>query len=301
MATAAAPFQFFQVLHDPFFWSCFVAWLGSAGHTAKTARTYLAGIQTTLAEMGYDVKPKRLPLVKRTLLGLQRQPASKTSPPRLPMTVALITQLQPFFDLGDHEDRTVWAMMALATYGLLRCGEITVNPYDRTRYPRRRDWRISDDLSLASIHLPISKSDYEHKGTHIFVASNSSISCPVNAVQQMLHLSPFPPSSSDPLFSLNGIHPISRYVFLRRVRNALSRAGFNGAHYAGHSFRRGGAQSAYDAGSSIDDIQLLGRWKQAQVDHRYFGFTQQKLQSLSAGMATTKRSNPLRFELLEMN
>ena len=83
MATAAAPFQFFQVLHDPFFWSCFVAWLGSAGHTAKTARTYLAGIQTTLAEMGYDVKPKRLPLVKRTLLGLQRQPASKTSLTRL--------------------------------------------------------------------------------------------------------------------------------------------------------------------------------------------------------------------------
>ena len=296
MATAAAPFQFFQVLHDPFFWSCFVAWLGSAGHTENRSHLPRWNRNNTSRDglrrqaQATPSREARTPW-SSTPTSIQNVP---TSPPDYGGP-------QPFFDLGDHEDRTIWAMMALATYGLLRCGEITVNPYDRTRYPRRRDWRISDDLSLASIHLPISKSDYEHKGTHIFVASNSSISCPVNAVQQMLHLSPFPPSSSDPLFSLNGIHPISRYVFLRRVRNALSRAGFNGAHYAGHSFRRGGAQSAYDAGSSIDDIQLLGRWKQAQVAHRYFGFTQQKLQSLSAGMATTKRSNPLRFELLEMN
>lgn len=285
-------------MNDPFLWACYVAWLARQGYGAPTARSYLAGISTSLAEVGINVKPRRMPLVKRALLGLQRQPRTKASVPRLPITVSLLHSIARFVDLRRHEERTLWAMMTLATYGLLRSGEITLNPADQSRFPRLADWRVSADGTLASIHLPISKSDYAHNGTSVYVARNSSCSCPISAMQLMLSRTPFRTTNQSPLFSLDGMRPISRFVFLRRVRILLTRAGIDGRKYSGHSFRRGGAQSAHDAGLSVEHIQLIGRWKQVQVAHRYFGFTSQGLRSLSENMARAQHTNPLRFELL---
>lgn len=179
LASSSIPLQFEEVMHDPFLWACYVSWLAKRGNCASTARTYLAGISTSLAEVGVCIKPRRMPLVRRTLLGLQRQPKSKTSSPRLPITVPILHLIAGHINTRSHEDRTIWAMMTLATYGLLRCGEITVNQGDNSRFPRRADWRVSADSTLASLHLPRSKSDYGHTGTSIFVARNSSLSCPI--------------------------------------------------------------------------------------------------------------------------
>ena len=44
------------------------------------------------------------------------------------------------------------------------------------------------------------------------------------------------------------------------LRNSLKGLGLSG-HYSGHSFRRGAATSAREAGLSDDEIQFLGRWK----------------------------------------
>lgn len=297
--SANAPIDFKTAKSDPFFWSCYVTWLGTQGCTGKTARSYLSGIQTAFAELGSMVSPLRMTLVNRTLKGLRRQPRSKPISPRLPITVSILSKLATHFNSSDHEDRTIWAMMTLATYGFLRCGEVTSNPNDALRFPRVIDWRYSKkDLSLGAFHLPISKTDAGHTGTDVHVAGNKSPTCPVAAMHAMLSNSPFPVSSSSPLFTLDGSKSVSRFVFLKRVRRKLKRGGFNAKDFSGHSFRRGGAQSAYDSGLSIDEIQLVGRWKSIQVAHKYFGFTRQKLQALSTNMANAKPSNPLRFELL---
>lgn len=298
--SAHSPIDFKVAREDPFFWSCYVAWIGEKGNTEKTARSYLSGIQTVFAEMGSHLSPPplRMTLVTRALKGLSRQPRSKPVSPRLPITVAILSKLTCHFNYSKHEDRTIWAMMTLATYGLLRCGEITSNPIDSLRFPRVIHWRVNQSLSFGSFHLPISKSDTGHTGTDIFVAGNKTPTCPTSAMHSMLTKSPFKLRPSDPLFTLDGDTPISRYVFLKRVRRKLSKGGYNPKNFSGHSFRRGGAQSAFDSGLSIDEIQLVGRWKQVQVAHKYFGFTREKLQKLSADMASTPTSRPLKFELL---
>ena len=119
-----------------------------------------------------------------------------------------------------------------------------------------------------------------------------------NAAHTMLSYHPAPLRPNSPLFSLDGSSPITRYGFLKSVSSLLSRAGLDSSQYSGHSFRRGGAQSAYDTGLPIDDLQLIGRWKSLDVARRYFGLTLHKLQSLSSAMSSSNPSRPLRFESL---
>ena len=271
--------------------------MSNNGCKAGTAKYYMTGVQTLHTELGTDIKPLRMPLVKRTLKGIERIPRPPTTTPKLPITVAVLSQLSHFINLKTHHDRTLWAMMTLATYGLLRCGEITMDTHDRDRYPKLRHWNMSPDGALATF-LPQSKNDPTRTGTPIFVARNNSPTCPVNAVHTMLSYHPAPLRPNSPLFSLDGSSPITRYGFLKSVSSLLSRAGLDSSQYSGHSFRRGGAQSAYDTGLPIDDLQLIGRWKSLDVARRYFGLTLHKLQSLSSATSSSNPSRPLRFESL---
>ena len=191
-------------------------------------------------------------------------------------------------------------MMTLATYGLLRCAEVTRDPIDKGRFPMQRHWNVPKDGTLGHYYLPRSKADRNRDGTTIFVAANGSRTCPVAAMQSMLAGAPFPAHQTTPLFSLDGRKPLTRYAFLKHTKLLLSLAGYKPELFSGHSFRRGGAQTAYDTGLSTDDIQIIGRWKNLDVARKYFGFTVSKLHSLSTRMAKARPSRPLKFELLEM-
>ncbi|KAI0308693.1 hypothetical protein OF83DRAFT_1073138 [Amylostereum chailletii] len=52
---------------------------------------------------------------------------------------------------------------------------------------------------------------------------------------------------------------LSRVRFIKEVHFALAAAGIDPNGYSGHSFRRGTASSAAQAGFSDYKIQLLGR------------------------------------------
>ena len=50
-------------------------------------------------------------------------------------------------------------------------------------------------------------------------------------------------------------------AFVRRIRQCLTLCGEEAHQYASHSFRRGGATSAYLAGVSGETIKVLGDWQ----------------------------------------
>lgn len=297
LASAACPFNPSHSYNDPFLWACYVTWIGECGNIADTARNYISGIQTLFSEAGVDLKPLRMPLVKRAIRGLRRDDTSKSAP-KLPVTVSILTHVASVVDFSKHRDRTLWAMMTLATYGLLRCAELTQDPIEKRRFPLRRYWALAPDEILAHYFLPRSKADRNRDGTTIFVAANGSRTCPVAAVQNMLKNAPFSMRPTSPLFSFDGRRPITRYTFIKHTKFLLSLAGYDPDSYSGHSFRRGGAQTAFDSGLSTDEIQVIGRWKNVDVARKYFGFTFHKLHSLSVMMAKARPSRPLRFEKL---
>ena len=113
----------------------------------------------------------------------------------------------------------------------------------------------------------------------------------------MIKLAPFKWVPGSPLFTLNGTQPVSRRtflnLFLRKAMSVLSPHVFSG-----HSFRRGGAQSLFDAGVPLDTIRDIGRWKSDIVMRRYYGYTVEQLSSLSLQMAIGTPRQRLDFYLL---
>jgi hypothetical protein len=47
---------------------------------------------------------------------------------------------------------------------------------------------------------------------------------------------------------------------IKRLRQALTRAGYNAAEFSGHSLRKGGAQSLFNRGLDMRDIACMGSW-----------------------------------------
>ena len=93
--------------------------------------------------------------------------------------------------------------------------------------------------------------------------------CPVKAI---LHAFSFTRSSSDSAQAFAFLDVASGCIstftyptFLSHLRTCLWYIGINPKLYAGHSFRRGGASFAYEAGIPIDMIKLIGDWKSDAV------------------------------------
>ena len=65
----------------------------------------------------------------------------------------------------------------------------------------------------------------------------------------------------DAMFSLDG-RAATKADVTGFMSSLLSRAGIRmTSGVKGHSFRQGGAQSLFDAGISVEDIKIFGRWK----------------------------------------
>ena len=118
----------------------------------------------------------------------------------------------------------------------------------------RRSVSFRDDHLLLT--LPSSKADPFRRGITLTIAATNDEAC---AVASLKHLfDKYPAELSSPLF--NPHRPFTRKLVTDTMRDTLLILG-HGGHYAGHSFRRGAATSAREAGLTDAEIQLLGRWK----------------------------------------
>ena len=78
----------------------------------------------------------------------------------------------------------------------------------------------------------------------------------------MLKLLPAGPGA--PAFSLpspSGLVSLTRPAFIELLRSRLSAKGYPARSYSGHSFRRGGASTAFRAGVRGELIKVQGDWK----------------------------------------
>jgi hypothetical protein len=57
----------------------------------------------------------------------------------------MLKKLKPFVNMEDQVQATMWAIMVLAVFGLLRLGEITAKTTSSKVYPRQGDFRMSED------------------------------------------------------------------------------------------------------------------------------------------------------------
>ena len=85
--------------------------------------------------------------------------------------------------------------------------------------------------------------------------------CPVSALKR--HLSNLTQDIEAPLFTVHtptGFKPVTGYHFAKFLKSCIVNIGLDPTQYSPHSFRRGGAALAFNAGASPVFIKFLGDW-----------------------------------------
>ncbi len=246
----------------------------------RSIKYYLAALNTAheVAGLPPPTRDRDCPRVARTLKGIKREQGTIEKRPRLPITVALLRQMQPLLDPTRAIDRLIWAAMCTATCALLRLGELTVDP----QHAAHRTLRLQDlalftsDGACVPAHAPrtmlsplraeqishmqltvrASKTDPFSKGACITIATPIAIA----ALLSLLCAHPRSGEPHAPIFAHSNGAPLQRRPLVDIARTLLAQLGHNPDAYAGHSFRKGGASSLAAAGVAPYTIQTMGRW-----------------------------------------
>ena len=226
----------------------------------KTIKAYITGVRSMHVDMGYgDLSAFHSPQLERVIAGLRRMRGEAGTRERRPITKDLLLQMLPYFDRKTREGVTLHASFCLAFAAFLRVGEFTYSAKD-LEDPDFSQWFLTRrSVTLHEDHLeltlPASKTDPFRQGITLTIAASGDEACPVEAIRQLFK---WEAPSNSPLFQWD--NAFTRQLVTNKLREVLALLGVEG-HYSGHSFRRGAATSAREAGLSSEEIQLLGRWK----------------------------------------
>lgn len=184
------------------------------------------------------------------------QGASKTTPQtdlRAPITIASLSDLMDSLRAVCSSAREVTlfrAMFSLMFFGFLRVGEVTDSP---------NNIAVSHlTLSTASLVIKFVKYKHHQGLPKSLLIKEQPIGCPVKALTEYVRIRG---SVDGPLFVDTNFKPISSFRFSDIFKRTLSYIGLDPAIFKPHSFRIGAATHAFLSGASMDEIQLMGRWK----------------------------------------
>lgn len=268
--------------------SAWISNLGSQGLPAKTIKSYLTGIRSGQIDIGLaDLDVFHHPSLQRIVNGIKRLQGQRETRERLPVTRKVLIDLISQLDQSTKIGATLHATFCLAFAAFLRCWEFTYTARGRqtddfhTWHLTRRSIAFQDDHITLS--LPSSKTDPFRRGVTLTIAKVDDTACAVASLRHLYKY--FPESSSAPLFTTS-TGSFTRDYVSSRLRSGLAQLGYTG-NYSGHSFRRGAAKSAREAGLTDAEIQLLGRWKSdayllyIQAHPAYILNTSRRFQQLS--------------------
>jgi integrase len=260
------------------------------GIQATTVKGYITGISTIAQTLGHPVDVKPMFLLQRLIRGFKRVQPRRTKHPKRPITVAILRKLMPFVNFGDRMHGVYWAMIVLAVYGLLRLGEIARASAGKGTYPMASDFSIHD--GRLTFDLQASKTDPFRQGILVHYAANGSDTCPIAAMHGTSKH--WAMTGGSVAFATSSGMPVHKSLVTSFCDSLLGKAGFDPRHFSGHSFRRGGAQSLYDAGIPMADIKVMGRWR-SDAFALYFRLTVEKHQQYSEVMSKTEASEDIVF------
>lgn len=242
--------------------STLASWVASLGAKllqVKTIEAYLTGFRSAHVDMGYtDLGVFHNPMLQRIIAVIRRLRGEAGTKERRPITRDVVLRILTFCNENTWTGANLYAAFCLAFAGFLRIGELTCSADDRvepefaTWFLARRSVALHDDY--LELSLPASKTDNFRRGLTILTASAADEECPVAASRHLFHC--FPGPRLAPLFNM-GSGSLRQWV-MQMLRDTLLELECTG-HHSGHSFRRGAATSARDAGLSGDRIMLLGR------------------------------------------
>lgn len=242
--------------------SSWITAMGLRQLSHRTIKSYMTGVRSYYVELGASKEELEIfhtPILERIIAGIRRFNGESNIKERHPITRPVLRAMLTRLDKNTRKGASLYAAFCLAFAGFLRMGEFTwargeLNADFQNWYITRGSVLLSEDRLQLS--LPASKTDPFRQGVTLTIAATGDNACAVAALKHLF--SRFPAPLNSPLFDTG--HGFSRQFVTDSLREILKELEFLG-NYSGHSFRRGAATSAREAGLSDAEIQLLGRWK----------------------------------------
>ncbi|KAG2049254.1 hypothetical protein BDR06DRAFT_1069875 [Suillus hirtellus] len=228
----------------------------AGAYAGKILANYIFGIQAwhVLHGQAWRIEHGEL---KSALDGTMNQaPTESKRPKREPFTVAYILQIRTHLNLGKPLDAAVFACLTSSFYSLARLGELTVKSiktFDPGQHVKQGDAQLDCEDHTHTAH------ETSINGKDIYWAEQSDASDPKAALTN--HFTINNPSSNQHLFAWrhpNGIRPLTRGAFLKRVRMITKQGGY--PKLKGHSIRIGGTLKYLLHGVPFNVVKSMGRW-----------------------------------------
>ena len=241
---------------------------------------------SSMPQLEYVLKGIKVDLAKRSV----------TQRSRLPITPSILRKIRSVLseESAKYENIMLWAICCTCFFGFLRSGEATTPAglqYDPGAHLSYGDVSLdsNENPSLARVSIKASKTDPFRKGVAVYLGRTNNDLCPVTALAAYLAVRGTLPG---PFFLLANGCPLTREMFVTRVKALLTKAGLNSAHYSGHSFRIGAATTAAALGVEDSLIKTLGRW-QSSAYLLYVRVPRERLALLSQTLACSAKYSML--------
>ena len=247
-------------------------------------RNYLSGVRTLHSLTGHIYQFSDDFHLQLLLRGISR--LNPHVPRRaIPITPDILRQIYYHMDHDNSLHRAVWVCCLILFFTMTRLGSILPGA---TKAVDTRSFLTSDRLlfcreGLLVTLLQTKTIQFGRRRLHIPLLQLNSILCPVRAFSR--HLALLPTSNYLPAFvyvQAGEIKWLTKDIFISCVREIASLAGHVDADsFTGHSFRRGGATWAFQAGVPGELIQICGDWV-SDAYKRYLEFSMGSRISLAA-------------------
>ena len=188
--------------------------------------------------------------------------------PKLPMTPDILSFINSQMNLRDSKQASFWTICLVSFFGFFRKSHLLpLSPKDFSpaTFLTQSDFSFSRSTVLNRVRWSKTIQFGQRVVTVPLVAIHSSPLCPVAAISHAFSLTPGTPPSAQAFCWRDSYYAGNRIFtyreFMGCLQAHLSRLGLSCSQYGSHSFRRGGASFALEAGVPLDSIAIMGDWK----------------------------------------
>ena len=214
---------------------CFVAHLFESGFAPSSIASHVSAIAYAHKTMSL-CDPTDNFVIRKLLTGASRLATQPDK--RLPITPSILRAILSALsrlNLSAYQRALFKSPFTLAFFGFLRMGEVAVPSQSQPHYVIQLA-----DIEVTNSHILLTMHTYKHSSgrepTTLHILCQPPAICPVNALTDYLK---YRGTTPGPLFAFPDLRPLSRAFVTSTLTLTLKAAGFDSAHYKGHSFRIG--------------------------------------------------------------
>ena len=264
----------------------FIAILGRGSHSYESAANIISSVKYFASVL--DPPSTQLfekVVVRSAMRGLKAQ-LSRPVHQKLPFTVAHLLRFHEALDLRNAKHLACWCAMLLAFFGCLRLSNLVPSSqitFDPLKQLRRSDIKCEGNVIL--VYFKWAKTNQTaRKVSWIPISSVSDPRFNLKLHIELLFKVVKNPGSV-PLFSFSSDKFHTRNTLVNMLNMCVSEAGLDPSDYSWHSFRRGSAMFAFEAGLADSAVQLLGDWSSSAFKN-YLEFSFMRKVSISESIAS---------------